>query len=183
MASRSSRTSSTATSSPMRAAISPSRRARSTCLRQPGPDVGRAHEEGDGHGRRGLRPGELSVLHLNVDVKPLNDMRVRQAIAHAIDRTQIVSSRADTARRRPVDRAHPAISDRRDVPLPPTISRRRRRCSRRQAIRTGSPSRCSTPTCRRCWMTAVLRRSSSAGINLDWKWSSTRPTTPTSART
>jgi peptide/nickel transport system substrate-binding protein len=37
-----------------------------------------------------MEPGELSVLSLNITVKPLDDVRVRQAIAHAIDRKAIV---------------------------------------------------------------------------------------------
>ena len=37
-----------------------------------------------------MEPGELSVLSLNVTVKPLDDIRVRQAIAYAIDRKAIV---------------------------------------------------------------------------------------------
>jgi len=38
-----------------------------------------------------MEPGELSVLYLNVTVKPLDDIRVRQAIAYAIDRKAIVA--------------------------------------------------------------------------------------------
>ena len=37
-----------------------------------------------------FNPAELSVLYLNVTKAPLNDLRVRQAIAYAIDRNQIV---------------------------------------------------------------------------------------------
>ena len=37
-----------------------------------------------------MEPGELSVLSLNTTVKPLDDIRVRQAIAYAIDRKAIV---------------------------------------------------------------------------------------------
>ena len=42
-----------------------------------------------------LRPAELGLLHLNMTVKPLDDKRVRQAIAHAINRPQIVSFKGD----------------------------------------------------------------------------------------
>ena len=38
-----------------------------------------------------MEPGELSELYLNVTVKPLDDIRVRQAIAYAIDRKAIVA--------------------------------------------------------------------------------------------
>ena len=38
-----------------------------------------------------MEPGELSVLSLNVTVKPLDDIRVRQAIAYAIDRKAIAA--------------------------------------------------------------------------------------------
>ncbi len=38
-----------------------------------------------------MEPGELSVLSLNITVKPLDDIRVRQAIAYAIDRKAIVA--------------------------------------------------------------------------------------------
>jgi peptide/nickel transport system substrate-binding protein len=39
---------------------------------------------------KAMEPGELSTLFLNVNSKPLDDIRVRQAIAHAIDRKAIV---------------------------------------------------------------------------------------------
>src|SRR5258708_39140704 len=38
-----------------------------------------------------MEPGEESVLSLNITVKPLDDIRVRQAIAYAIDRKAIVT--------------------------------------------------------------------------------------------
>ncbi|MEO8543736.1 MAG: ABC transporter substrate-binding protein [Betaproteobacteria bacterium] len=38
-----------------------------------------------------MQPGELSMLSLNITVKPLDDIRVRQAIAYAIDRKAIVA--------------------------------------------------------------------------------------------
>jgi peptide/nickel transport system substrate-binding protein len=37
-----------------------------------------------------VRPAELALLHLNTTMKPLDDKRVRLALAHAIDREQIV---------------------------------------------------------------------------------------------
>jgi peptide/nickel transport system substrate-binding protein len=46
-----------------------------------------------------MDPAELSELHLNVTVKPLDDIRVRQAIAYAIDRKAIVVFKgADSSR-------------------------------------------------------------------------------------
>ncbi|MBY0611182.1 MAG: polyamine ABC transporter substrate-binding protein [Beijerinckiaceae bacterium] len=39
---------------------------------------------------KAMEPGELSSLYLNIQSKPLDDIRVRQAIAHAIDRKSIV---------------------------------------------------------------------------------------------
>jgi len=38
-----------------------------------------------------VKPSELSLLHLNETMKPLDDIRVRQAIAYAIDRKQIAA--------------------------------------------------------------------------------------------
>jgi peptide/nickel transport system substrate-binding protein len=39
---------------------------------------------------KAMEPGEMSALYLNVTSKPLDDIRVRQAIAYAIDRKAIV---------------------------------------------------------------------------------------------
>ncbi|MEI8145303.1 MAG: ABC transporter substrate-binding protein [Alphaproteobacteria bacterium] len=36
-----------------------------------------------------MNPAEMSVIHLNMTMAPLNDIRVRQAIAHALDRDGI----------------------------------------------------------------------------------------------
>ena len=48
---------------------------------------------------KAMEPGELSVLSLNITVKPLDDIRVRQAIAYAIDRKAIVVFKgADSSR-------------------------------------------------------------------------------------
>ena len=49
-----------------------------------------------------LRPAELGLLHLNMTVKPLDDKRVRQAIAHAINRQQIVNFKGDLTADLPV---------------------------------------------------------------------------------
>ena len=49
-----------------------------------------------------LRPAELGLLHLNMTVKPLDDIRVRQAIAYAIDRQEIVSFKGDLTADPPV---------------------------------------------------------------------------------
>ena len=44
-------------------------------------------------------PAELAELHLNITVKPLDDIRVRQAIAYAINRPELVRWRgADVSR-------------------------------------------------------------------------------------
>ena len=37
-----------------------------------------------------MEPAELNMLHLNMTIKPLDDIRVRRAIAHAIDRKGMV---------------------------------------------------------------------------------------------
>ncbi|MCC7272355.1 MAG: polyamine ABC transporter substrate-binding protein [Alphaproteobacteria bacterium] len=41
-------------------------------------------------------PGELGAVHLNITKKPLDDVRVRQAVAHAINRAQIVKFRGES---------------------------------------------------------------------------------------
>jgi peptide/nickel transport system substrate-binding protein len=40
-----------------------------------------------------MQPAEMGVVHLNMTVPPLNDIRVRQAIAHALNRDQLVQFR------------------------------------------------------------------------------------------
>lgn len=40
-----------------------------------------------------MQPAEMSVIHLNMTMPPLNDIRVRQAIAHALNRDQVVQLR------------------------------------------------------------------------------------------
>ena len=37
-----------------------------------------------------MKPGEMSVIHLNMTMPPLDDLRVRQAVAHAINRDAMV---------------------------------------------------------------------------------------------
>lgn len=47
-------------------------------------------------------PGELGHLHLNITKKPLDDVRVREAIAYAIDRAQLVKFRGASVYRQAV---------------------------------------------------------------------------------
>ncbi len=42
-----------------------------------------------------MEPAEMSQLYLNTTVKPLDDVRVRQALAHAIDRQSIVKFKGE----------------------------------------------------------------------------------------
>ncbi len=51
---------------------------------------------------KAMEPGELSALYLNVTSKPLDDIRVRQAIAHAIDRKTIVQFKGEGSSREAV---------------------------------------------------------------------------------
>ncbi|CAN0508552.1 unnamed protein product, partial [Scytosiphon promiscuus] len=37
-----------------------------------------------------MKPGEMSVIHLNMTMPPLDDVRVRKAVAHAINRDAMV---------------------------------------------------------------------------------------------
>lgn len=46
-----------------------------------------------------FEPGELSMLHINITQAPFNDIRVRQAVAHAINRDELVRFKgADVSR-------------------------------------------------------------------------------------
>ena len=46
-----------------------------------------------------FEPGELAILHLNTRQPPFNDIRIRQALAHAINRAELVRFRgADVSR-------------------------------------------------------------------------------------
>jgi peptide/nickel transport system substrate-binding protein len=49
-----------------------------------------------------MEPAELNMLHLNVTAKPLDDIRVRQAVAHAIDRKAMVQFSGPEATREAV---------------------------------------------------------------------------------
>jgi peptide/nickel transport system substrate-binding protein len=46
-----------------------------------------------------MEPAELSNISLNITVAPLDDIRVRQAIAHSIDRAAMVAFRGDAVTR------------------------------------------------------------------------------------
>ncbi|GGH16505.1 ABC transporter substrate-binding protein [Alsobacter metallidurans] len=48
-----------------------------------------------------LRPAELSVIHLNMAMKPLDDKRVRQAVAYAINRAQMVQFKGELVAEEP----------------------------------------------------------------------------------
>jgi peptide/nickel transport system substrate-binding protein len=49
-----------------------------------------------------FEPGELSQLNLNITVKPLDDLRVRQAIAYAVDRQELLRWKGPEVARMPV---------------------------------------------------------------------------------
>ena len=93
-----------------------------------------------------MEPGELSVLSLNITVKPLDDIRVRQAIAYAIDRKAIVAFKGAGSSREAVSVVPVGLSRHRreGAAVSRTIRPRRRRCWPKPAIRTASRSRRST---------------------------------------
>ena len=49
-----------------------------------------------------FEPGELSQLNLNITVKPLDDLRVRQAIAYAVDRDELLRWKGKEVAREPI---------------------------------------------------------------------------------
>ncbi len=49
-----------------------------------------------------MEPGELSNISLNITVPPLDDIRVRQAIAHSVDRDAMVAFRGEVVTRKAV---------------------------------------------------------------------------------
>jgi peptide/nickel transport system substrate-binding protein len=66
-----------------------------------------------------LRPAELGLLHLNTKMKPLDDKRVRQAIAHSINQKQIVSFKGDLTADLPVSVVPTGYLGTAEVPLLP----------------------------------------------------------------
>lgn len=67
-----------------------------------------------------MEPGEMSTFHLNLTQPPLDDIRVRQAIAHAIDRDAMVAFRGQSVARAsvsPVPEPYLGFTD--DVPVLP----------------------------------------------------------------
>ena len=46
-----------------------------------------------------FEPGELAILHLNTQQPPFNDIRVRQALAHAVNRAELVRFRGQDVSR------------------------------------------------------------------------------------
>ena len=134
-----------------------------------------------GRGHRARPSCRLSIS--TSSVKPLDDIRVRQAIAHAIDRKGMVAVQGRAASRAPrCPSCRPATSAptkrRRSIP---TISRRPRSCWRRPAIRTASRSRRSTTHAarhadrHRGGAGPAARKPASISTS---SWSSTRRTTP-----
>ena len=65
-----------------------------------------------------LRPAELGLLHLNTTMKPLDDKRVRQAIADSINPQQIVSFKGDLTADPPVSVVPAGYLGTAQVPLP-----------------------------------------------------------------
>lgn len=66
-----------------------------------------------------LRPAELGLLHLNTRMKPLDDKRVRQAIAHSINQKQIVSFKGDLTAGSPVSVVPAGYLGTAEVPMLP----------------------------------------------------------------
>ena len=110
-------------------------------LRPAGPDQWvRAHAKLPGVKVAAIEPAELSRCYLNINVKPLDDIRVRQAIAHAIDRKAMVQFQGRRGRRAKRSRSsRPAISaPTAGAALSRTIVAKAKSCWRKPAIPTAS---------------------------------------------
>ena len=159
-------------------------------VRPPDQPVGGAHARHAG--RQGRRHGAGRAERASISTprsKPLDDIRVRQAIAHAIDRkAHGRSSRApDVVARGDLGRARTAISAPTSGPSAPTIRRRRRRCSTEAGYperhhAQGRPRRRCRACCRMIGGAAGAASRRPASTSTSSRWS-TRPTTPRSART
>ena len=67
-----------------------------------------------------FEPGELAILNLNVTAPPFNDPRIRQALAHSVNRAELVRFRGQDVSREGqsvVPRGYLGFTS--DVPLPP----------------------------------------------------------------
>ena len=116
-----------------------------------------------------MEPAELSGLYLNTKVKPLDDIRVRQAIAHAIDRKGLVAFKgaARLASRR-LGRALGLSRHRRDVGAANARYRQGKGAAGRSRLsQRRDRSRRSTRHCRACnrLIEAVQAQLKKAGIN------------------
>ena len=89
-----------------------------------------------------MEPAELNMLHLNIKAKPLDDIRVRQAIAHAIDRKGMVQLLGEQVSREAISVIPNGNLGTVDAGrCRPTTSPRPSSCWPRPAIPTASPSR------------------------------------------
>lgn len=66
-----------------------------------------------------MEPAELSNIHLDVTKPPLDDIRVRQAVAHAVDRDAMVEFRGEKATRPAISMVPQGYLGTIDVGLPP----------------------------------------------------------------
>ncbi len=117
-----------------------------------------------------MSPGEMSVLSLNMTMPPLDDIRVRQAVAHAINRDELVAFRGESVivpAVSPVPEGNLGYTD--DVPLyPHSVERAKALLAEAgypdgvtiQTIHTNNPGMLPT-------MEAVQAQLKRAGINME----------------